>query len=114
VHAATVPGRWAPFAVINRMLPHALSRRLLHFLHPDAIGIGGFPAFYDACSVGAITRVLESNGFVVDECRVSYYQSGYFTFFVPGYLLSAAYEIVLHAIDARSLAAYIIVIARTR
>src|SRR5581483_6419513 len=108
------PNRSAPFALINRMLPNAASRRLVHFLHPETVGICGFPAFYDHCSAEAITRLLEKHGFVIEELRVSYYQSGYFTFFVPAYLVSAAYEMVLHSLDARSLAAYVMVVARKK
>lgn len=109
-----MPSRYAPFATINRALPQPLSKRILYFLQPHVAGICGFPAFYDRTYASAITQLLERNGFDVADCRVSYYQSRYFDFFVPAYLLSAAYELAVRALHARDLAAYVLVVARRR
>ena len=54
----------------------------------------------------------ERCGFEVDAVRVSYYQSEYFSFFVPAYLLSAAYELAVYAAKAPNLAAYVLLVAR--
>jgi SAM-dependent methyltransferase len=106
------PSRNAPFALLNRALPNSVARRIMYFFHPAAVGIGGFPAFYDHCSAAAVTRLLRGRGFEVEECRVSYYQSRYYNFFVPAYLVSAAYELVLRALRQRQFAAYVLVVAR--
>ena len=46
--------------------------------------------------------------------RVSYYQSEYFDFFVPFFLLSALYELIVRALGLRDLGAVALVVARRR
>lgn len=106
------PCRYAPFAIINRALPDRLSRRLLYSLIPETKGIGGFPAKYRECYYSAMEHVLAENGFAIEEMITSYYQSPYFAFFFPLYLLSAGYEMLLRALDAKDLCAYLLVVAR--
>jgi ubiquinone/menaquinone biosynthesis C-methylase UbiE len=106
------PCRFAPFAVINRALPHAVSRKILYSLVPETKGIGGFPAVYRDCYHSAMRRVLEDGGFEIEEMITSYYQSPYFSFFLPLYLLSAAYEALVRALGAKNLCAYLLVVAK--
>jgi SAM-dependent methyltransferase len=108
------PSRFAPFAVINRALPNWMSKKLLRFLHPQSVGINGFPAFYDRCYDAALRHSLDANGFDVEECRISYYQSPYFNFFFPAYAVSAAYEVLVRSVGARNLGAYVLIVARKR
>lgn len=109
-----LPSRYAAFAVVNRALPHRLARRILYFLQPQTAGICGFPAFYDRCYHSAIRDLLTRHDFEVERIDVSYHQSRYFDFFFPAFLVSAAYEMVVHALGARDLGAYITVIAHRR
>jgi SAM-dependent methyltransferase len=109
-----IPARYAPFAVINRALPAWFSKKVLYFFHPKVKGICGFPAFYDRCSHSAFTRVLDAQGFEVEDSIVSYYQSRYYDFFFPAYLLSALYEMVAKASGQKDLAAYLLIVARKR
>lgn len=108
------PSRYAPFAVINRSLPQRLSRRLLYFLQPHVAGICGFPAFYDRCYESAIRRLLDAQGFEVERVDVSFYQSRYFDFFFPAFVISAMYEMVVRALGLRDLGGYVLVVARKR
>ncbi len=108
------PSRFAPFALINQVLPKRLSRTLLFFLRPEMKGVGGFPAFYDNYYYSAITPLLERHGFEIVEMRFSYYQSPYFFFFVPLFVLSAVYEAIVNALGIRDLCAYMLVVARKR
>jgi 2-polyprenyl-6-hydroxyphenyl methylase/3-demethylubiquinone-9 3-methyltransferase len=109
-----VPSRNAPFALINRALPAWLSRRVMYFFHPHTAGICGFPAFYDRCDAASMRRLLDAHGFDVEECRLSYYQSRYYNFFVPAYLASVLYELAASAWGRPSLAAYVLIVARRR
>jgi len=109
-----LPGRFAPFAIINRMLSQRLSRRILFFLHPQTVGICGFPSFYDRCSYSALARLVESPGFEIEEQRLTYYQSRYFDFFFPLYLASVGYELLARATGLPNLSAYILIVARKR
>jgi 2-polyprenyl-6-hydroxyphenyl methylase/3-demethylubiquinone-9 3-methyltransferase len=107
-----VPLRNAPFALLNRALPAWLSRRVMYFFHPRTVGICGFPAYYDRCDVKSLSQLLELHGFEIEECRVSYYQSRYYNFFVPLYLASVLYELVASALRRPGLAAYALIVAR--
>ena len=103
-----VPGKFAPFAVINQLMPHSLAKKVLYFTDPGAKGICGFRAVYDQCYPSALRNLLEKHGFEIEVLRPSYYQSQYYAFFVPFYLLSSLYEMVLanagrpHALRARA------------
>ncbi|HZB81365.1 MAG TPA: hypothetical protein VE288_00775, partial [Rubrobacteraceae bacterium] len=83
-----------------------------YFLRPQYKGICGFPAFYDNCYYSGIRTVLEKHGFKIVGMHISYYQSPYFNFFVPLFLLSATYEMLIRALEVKDLAAYVLIIAR--
>lgn len=106
-----VPSRFAPFALINQLLPDAISRRILFFLRPESVGIGGYPAHYNACWHSALARLLPKHGFTVETIEVSFYQSEYFAFFVPFYLASALYELAVWKLGLKNLCAYLLVVA---
>jgi SAM-dependent methyltransferase len=109
-----LPCRFAPFALINQILPKGFSRKLLFFFFPERKGFAGFPAFYDKCYYSAIKPAFEKRGFEVVEMHLNYYQSEYFNFFVPLFVMSALYEVLLQAIGAKNLCAYIIIVARKK
>jgi SAM-dependent methyltransferase len=108
------PSKFAPFALLNQALPHALSKRLVDFFRPEKKGICGFPAIYNNCYYSAITKLLEKHEFEVIDIRPSYYQSLYFDFCAPLFLLSALYEALIQTLGARNLCAYLLVIARKK
>jgi ubiquinone/menaquinone biosynthesis C-methylase UbiE len=108
------PLKFAPYAVINRFLPQRLSQKLIHFIKPGTEGQLGFPAFYDNCSISEISSLLNKYDFEIVELRVTYYQSYYFDFFVPLYLVSVVYELAIRALGAKSLAAAVLVVARRK
>jgi len=106
------PCKFAPFALINQMLPSRVSRAVLYSLIPQSRGICGFPAVYDRCYDSAIRSLLAAEGFELVSLRLNYYQSGYFDFLVPLFLVSAAYEWIVSSLGFRNLAAYLLVVAR--
>jgi ubiquinone/menaquinone biosynthesis C-methylase UbiE len=105
------PCKFAPFALLNQMLPHRWSRRLLYTLRPESQGIGGFPAIYDRCYYSAYVRLLNRHGFRLREVRFGYYQSRYFSFFVPFYLASSAYEAVICFLQLKNLCSHLLIVA---
>jgi SAM-dependent methyltransferase len=111
VHA--FPGRYAPFALINQLLPNWLARRLVGYLHPDWVEEDnyGFLAFYDRCYFSAVRDMLRRNGFEDFSFDLLYYQSIYFNFFFPIYLLMLAYDLMASALGIRNLASGIVVTA---
>jgi SAM-dependent methyltransferase len=108
------PARYAPFALLNRIVPVRFRERLLHSLHPETEGTLRFRAYYDRCNASAMAALLASSGFEVEAIVPSYYQSHYFGFFLPLYLASALYELVVATARARDLAANLLVVARKR
>lgn len=106
------PSKYAPFALLNRLLPHSMSKWLLHLLIPGSQGTLGFPAYYDRTYRSGMKRILERHDFEVIEFEVDYYQADYFNFFVPLFLLNALYELVVHALGLENLAASVLVVAR--
>jgi SAM-dependent methyltransferase len=127
IHSARVVkpgGRWihlftskfAPFAIVNQLLPHSVGKRVLDVLFPEqrAAGQIGFRAYYDRCFASGIRKLLDRHGFDVVSIVPSYYQSYYFDFLLPAFVLSAAYETVIARLDIVDLAAYLVVDARRR
>jgi SAM-dependent methyltransferase len=106
------PSKFAPFALINQLLPKAVSRRLVHFILPHSKGICGFPAVYNLCYDSAIRSLLLENGFELLDIKLSFYQSQYFDFCFPLFAVSAAYEALVKLFGLRNLAAYVLVVAR--
>lgn len=107
-----IPCKFAPFALVNALLPNAAARRLLFFLDETKVGICGFPVVYDRCYPAAIRRVFAAHGFEIVSLRPSYYQSPYFAFFAPLFLLMSCYEILLQWLRAENLCAHALVVAR--
>jgi ubiquinone/menaquinone biosynthesis C-methylase UbiE len=106
------PSKFAPFAVINQLLPKAWSRTLVGALFPSQKGICGFPAIYNVCYYSAVENLLRKNGFNRVDIVPSYYQSQYFSFCFPLFVASAAYELLVRLLGLRNLAAYLLVVAR--
>lgn len=108
-----LPSRNAPFAVVNRLIPNWLTKRILLALKatPDE-HVAGYPAVYDRCTPTELRRSLEAEGFVVERLDVGFYQSHYYDFFTPAYLASVAYDSVVHAAGRKGLASYVLVVAR--
>lgn len=106
------PSKHAPFSILNQLLPRRLSSILLSILVPGSKGILGFPAYYDLCTPAQMENLLCRHGFEIIETRVGYYQSAYFSFFLPFYLLSLAYEAIISIFNVRQLAANVLIVAR--
>jgi len=109
VHA--FPGRFAPFALMNRALPNPLARRLVARLHPEWVEEDnfGFLAFYHRCYFSAVQDLLDRNGFENTKFELLYYQSIYFDFFFPLFLLMLGYDLIVSILGIRNLASGIIV-----
>jgi hypothetical protein len=110
------PSKFAPFALINQALPKNLSRRVFDLFVPEyqEKGIHRFPAFYDRLYYSAIKALFEKHDFEVERTHLSYWQSPYFSFFLPLFVASAFYEILLYALGLKNLCAYVVVVARKK
>jgi ubiquinone/menaquinone biosynthesis C-methylase UbiE len=106
------PSKNAPFALLNRYLPQSLTRKLLRSLIPGSEGLQGFPAYYDDCSPSEMERLFARSGFTVVRTKWSSYQSDYYGFFLPLYLLSLAYDLIVQRLNIRHLAATVLIVAQ--
>jgi SAM-dependent methyltransferase len=104
------PCKFAPFAMINGLLPPALSRKILFKFQPDMQGKGGFPAYYRKCYYTGIEKIFSETGFVIKDIQLFHSQSVYFDFFLPLFLLVALYEIM--TMPVKNLASFILVVAQ--
>jgi SAM-dependent methyltransferase len=107
------PGRYAPFSLMNQALPNGLARRLVGFLHPEwqEEDNYGFLAFYHRCYFSALRELLDDNGFANARFEFLYYQSIYFDFFYPLYILMLGYDLIASKLGIRNLASGILVTA---
>jgi len=103
----------APFALLNRLLPKSLSQKLLLWLVPNSKDIRGFKTHYKL-DYHQMIKILQKNGFKITKVYLSYYQSRYFAFFAPFYLLSIIYELIIFKLGLKNLASYIIIVAHKR
>lgn len=108
------PCKFSPFSIINQLLPGWLARRLLYAFHPNFRDECGFKAYYDHCYPSAMTRLLEKYGFEVVHEEVRYYQSIYYDFFVPLYIVMVLYDLLAAASGIRNLGCQMLFVARRR
>jgi len=110
IHAFS--SKFAPFAVVNQLLPRKLSKQLLLYVRPEVKDFAGFPAYYNKCFYSSIKSLFQKHGYEIVEIRLNYFQTSYFSFFVPFFVLMAFYEMLLQYIRARDLCAHILIVAK--
>jgi len=60
----------------------------------------------------AIVDIFTKKGFSIDQIKISYYGSRYFSFFVPFFIISVIYEVILQSIGIKNLGSYILIVAK--
>jgi len=103
--------KFAPFAVINQLMPNAVARRLLAWFQPQWSEECGFPAHYNNCYFSAMRRLLDRHGFQNAQFSFRFYQGIYFNFFLPLYLPMLFYDLIIWRLGIRNLACAILVTA---
>lgn len=106
------PSRNAPFALVNRVLPNAVTKRLMHSIYEESKGVCGFPTHYDLCSFLAYRKKSEELGFQLDAYYCSYHQSHYYSFFLPVFLCFAVYDWLMFKADLKQGCAYLLFVLR--
>lgn len=101
--------KYAPFSIINQLLPNKLSQLLLNKFVPNSKHIRGYKTYYKYCYYSKIIDVFKKNGFEITNIYLSYYQSRYFSFFPPLYLLSIFYEFIIYSLKLKNLSAYVLI-----
>ncbi len=112
--AHVFPCRYAPFALVNRLLPNAVAQRLLYYFFPQWRDSCGFKVYYRNCYDPRMPNLMRQLGFEITQYRVRYYQSIYFKFFVPLYLVSLSYDVFTWSLRMKPLACQMFVVARKK
>jgi hypothetical protein len=94
------------------VLPNAVVHSLIHYFFPNWSDECGFRAHCDSCGYPEMPRLYERSGFIVEDIQLRYHQSIYFKPFLPIYLVSLAYDLILWALDFRWLSSQLLVVAR--
>lgn len=81
-----VPSRNAVFARLNLLLPQKLKRWLLFTIFPQSQRDQGFPSYYDRCTPEDFRKIAKRYGLQEESFR-AYFQSSYFSFFFPAYMI---------------------------
>jgi ubiquinone/menaquinone biosynthesis C-methylase UbiE len=92
VFVTAFPNKYALSSVLNRLVPRSAVRWALRHLFRDVKERCGFPAYYQHCTPRAFKKLLQSQGFEIVEARVSYFQSDYYGFFLPIFVVSLAWD----------------------
>lgn len=104
-----LPCRYALFAVIARVVPFDLAKRVLHAIIPESRGVVEFEVFYDHGHPRELERVFSAAGFRDVEVQYTWDQAAYFHAFFPAFLLVLLYQHVARLCRLRVLASYAIV-----
>jgi len=103
---AQFPGRYAPFAIVNRILPGSLKKRLLKAAMGETADVLGYVAHYDRTDYPSFARMVKDTGFNVVYYSPGYYSSTYAAFFFPLWILSYLYDSFRFALGWKTLASY--------
>lgn len=102
----TFAGKWATFAVLNRIMPQRVKVAILHALVPGSQGVLGFPAHYDNSSFKKFSNAAHAAGFIEELGYSSYYGVGYFRFFVPLFIIAYSIDTIRLFFGLKSLSSY--------
>lgn len=106
------PCRWAPFAIVNRILPSWITSRLIQWTGIAAGEALGFRAYYDHCTPWQFEWLLWGQGFIVFKHELSYNSAHYVKWCRPLYLAYRLYERVCQALRLRGLCSYCLSVSR--
>lgn len=106
-----IPSKFHPYSLLLRLIGPKLQFLLIRLLRPDAIGVSGYPAFFNYCSPIQMEELFKSTGFKNVEIWPYYRANDYFAFFIPAFILVSIYENVCKFFKFKSAASGFIVVA---
>jgi ubiquinone/menaquinone biosynthesis C-methylase UbiE len=104
-----LPCRYALFAVVARVVPFDLAKRVLHTIIPEARGVVEFDVFYDQGHPRKLEQVFLAAGFSNVEVEHTWDQASYAHPFFPAFLLVLLYQRIAKICRLRMLASYAII-----
>lgn len=107
-----VPSKWHPYSLALRLVGARWQRRLIARLRSEASSVSGYPAFFDRCSPGAMSRLFADAGFGSVEVRPYYHAHEYFEAFLPAYAAVTCFERCCRRLGWRVFASGFVISAR--
>jgi hypothetical protein len=107
-----IPSKWHPYSVALRAVGPKLQKQLISVLRPAAVGVTGYPAFFDYCSPSAMSKLFEEQGFVSVNVTAFYRASDYFAFLLPAYLVVVLFENICSSLGLSIFASGFVISAR--
>jgi SAM-dependent methyltransferase len=104
-----LPCRYALFAIVARVVPFPVAKRLLHLFLPSTRGVVEFDVFYDKTYPKGIEGAFVRAGFRDVEIECTWDQAEYFHAIFPLFVLVFLYQRLVESLGIRTLAAYVIV-----
>jgi SAM-dependent methyltransferase len=104
-----LPCRYALFAIVARVAPFDLAKRLLHFAIPGSKGVVEFDVVYDRGHPRALEHAFTQAGFRDVSVQCTWDQTDYFQSLFPVFLLVLLYQRLASLFRVRMLASYAIV-----
>jgi ubiquinone/menaquinone biosynthesis C-methylase UbiE len=104
-----LPCRYALFAIVARVVPFGVAKRLLHFAIPESKGVVEFDVVYDRGHPRALEQVFAAAGFREVSVECTWDQAAYFHSLFPVFLLVLLYQRLAALCRVRVLASYAIV-----
>jgi 2-polyprenyl-3-methyl-5-hydroxy-6-metoxy-1,4-benzoquinol methylase len=111
IMAHFVPCRYAPFAVLNRLLGNRLAKRLLLSVYPKRIGVSGFKAYYDRCLPTQMAAFCRDGGMEIVELKPCFV-SDYWKFFAPAHILDLCRQRLMQTLGVADLAETFTIVMR--
>ncbi|MFL0809465.1 MAG: class I SAM-dependent methyltransferase [Agarilytica sp.] len=87
-----IPSKWHPYAIALRIVGPKLQKRLIPILRPGTEDVTGYPAYFDHCSIPAMRRLLDDQGFSKIQIKAYYRANDYFAFFTPFFIIITLFE----------------------
>lgn len=102
---AQFPGRYAPFAIVNRVLPSWLAKKALHTSMGDTDALG-FKTYYDRTNYKSFKYLSVEVGFEEIYYVPGYFSSNYFEFLTPLFLISSIFDAIRYGLGIRETSSY--------
>ncbi len=109
---SVMPCRYSPFAILNRVLPNAFTKKAIARIFPQWADSCGFIAHYTDCYMPKMAENYEKHGFDIEELKVRYYQSIYFKWIFPIYLISLTYDLFMYSMKIKRLGCQLFIVAK--
>lgn len=101
--------RNAEFALLNRIIPRFVHKSMNVFFPNQDNSKHGYEAYYDHCTAGEITKLLESNDMRIVSVVCHYFSAPYFDFFPLLYFIILIYEELLSILKIEKLCSYVMI-----